>query len=437
MKKRGIVLVCLCLAVIIGSTGCNLIKKTAKEDKLTDEDIEEIGELMEDYVDALRNWEYEPLYDLTTLDLDGKDSWLPNSIQMQRDAEPGSERADEFEYCKYIASTIEADYDLDDLEFDNGKAFLEVDFSTVYWAEVSWQEYKNANGMVSDLKRTDKKEHVSDEITFKKVDGEWKITRTESLFDLLLFYCNTPRLSGADVEYTDYVETEPEVTQTFNIVPVTEEQYINAMDYNHYELYISQDNIEAFEERYFEESCGDFDFDGNGATESIYFGYMEDYGPYFSITVYDPEADGVYFCYNTLPDACIDPDGDGSFVMYVTDNGMVVTYSYEEDGFYKCETIVYNKIFFPDSYYRYEKDLSTGSENYYTNFIQGLSDDDVISAGEYETVIGNCANSANVIVYNKGFAPGSCIEAPQASITYDEWRTRDEMSDYYESIIDG
>ena len=170
MKKRGIVLVCLCLAVIIGSTGCNLIKK-----------IEEIGELMEDYVDALRNWEYEPLYDLTTLDLDGKESWLSNSIQMQRDAEPGSERAAEFEYCKYIASTIEADYDLDDLEFDNGKAFLEVDFSTVYWAEVSWQEYKNANGMVSDLKRTDKKEHVSDEITFKKVDGEWKITRTESL----------------------------------------------------------------------------------------------------------------------------------------------------------------------------------------------------------------------------------------------------------------
>ena len=436
MKKSGLLCVSLCAVLIMSSAGCNLTGGIGKT-KNKKQDVEEIEELVEEYVDALQAWDYEPLKTITSFDLDHTYSWLKNTIDWQKDGAPGSQENFEYEYCKYVASTIEADYDLDDLLIDDDEADLDIVFSTVRWTDVCWNDYENTESLLSDLTKVRERVEVSDELVIKKVDGEWIIKKSDNLFDLMLFYCNTPDLiSSQGTDWTaEWTEEQPEESLRLPD-PVTPEQYNRAMEYNVYELYVSEENIEAFEERYFKESCGEYDFDGNGAPEVIYFGWMEDYGAYFQITVYETEADGVYFCYSDIPSECVDPEGNGSLVMYVTDKELVVTYSYVDNETYICETTVFNKILFPDAYYRCEKDLKAGTESYYTNYIKDLDDDDVMSASEYNAALMDYASRAEVIIYSKGYTPGSTVESPKISAAYDEWRTHDEMCDYYESIIE-
>lgn len=419
MKLTKIVASALAFSTALGIAGCNSHNK--KKDR------EEIDSLVQDYVEAMREFDYEPLAEVTAIDFEKEYSWFINVTDY-----PNTDFLDEFtyEYCKYTASTIEADYDIEDIEFEEDEATLKVTFSIVDWTSVCWGTFDDTESMLDVLKNTDERRTIKDKLTFEYSDGEWELVKSKSFTDIMIFYCNTPALYSY-YEWIDETEPEPEPTESTQPEPVTHEQFLGAMDYYHYELIVSSDSIIAMQNSYMDKLCFEHDFNGDGSPEMCYFARNPGTGDsYLEYCEYIPLSDGIVFNYIAIPDACINPDKDGSFVLYATEKEFVFTCSYTEDNKTIVETEVYNFSSFPEGYYRLEKDLATGKEECFTNLGKDYGEDDPMDVSQYNSVIKDLTDRASLIFVERNndlqFAPG---------ISHlDELRTYEEAVEYYESF---
>ena len=156
MKLTKIVASALAFSTALGIAGCNSHNK--KKDR------EEIDSLVQDYVEAMREFDYEPLAEVTAIDFEKEYSWFINVTDY-----PNTDFLDEFtyEYCKYTASTIEADYDIEDIEFEEDEATLKVTFSIVDWTSVCWGTFDDTESMLDVLKNTDERRTIKDKLTFE------------------------------------------------------------------------------------------------------------------------------------------------------------------------------------------------------------------------------------------------------------------------------
>ena len=119
MDGKKVAAAVLALAMTAGIAGCDKTKKHQ----------EQIGELMDNYVEAFMFHDADDILELTNWDEDAKE---------YKEIKNTFDRVEEsmYDYEEYIYSTIEINYDMDDLDLKEKKATLEFEYEIVDWEQV-------------------------------------------------------------------------------------------------------------------------------------------------------------------------------------------------------------------------------------------------------------------------------------------------------------
>ena len=95
--------------------------------------------------------------------------------------------------ARYIASTINIDYDISTLIIDGDRAAIEVKYELADWEPLYLDDtYANCEEILSSLKSSDDTITIRSKITFEKVDGIWKMCQIYNLSEVMRFVYTTP-----------------------------------------------------------------------------------------------------------------------------------------------------------------------------------------------------------------------------------------------------
>lgn len=343
MKSKKIIAGILCVTLTAGFAGCDNSKK----------DREAIGKVIDACEDAFKEDDAEAFLELTDWDEDDK------SYQQVEKAMNFDFEGDDYYWDCYrlILDSIEIDYDIEDIEFKGDKASISVKYEVLDWKDVNFKvndlylTYKDA---IEDEKDTIS---IKGKIDFKLVDGEWKINKITNLDELFSFngliiepdYVPTPAPDPTESQPTvsDPTETQPTETQPVTTEPTGTSETTAFAD--SYEKAIKAfieileqniDDIHLVEAVFGIEPTGLYDLDGNGLPELF---FISDDGNEYSASLHVYEYNeyaGEAIEVITSPEF-ITQGQVSSYILYVTDKELIVTYSYGESYFLHVSTDMY------------------------------------------------------------------------------------------------
>ena len=251
-----------------------------------------------------------------------------------------------------IFDTIEIDYDVDDIEVNGDKASVKVKYEIIDLSEVDFK-VANLNLTFKDaVKDTKETSSIKAKIDFELEKGEWKIKKITNLDNLFAFMVmiNPPEYVPTPVP--DPTETQPTVTDPTGTQPVTTEpsettpttafadSYDKAVKAFIEILEQNRDAIWAVESTFGIEPVGLYDLDGNGLPE---FFIISDDGNEYSATLHIYEYNeyaGEAIEIITSPEF-ITQGQASSFMLYLTDKELIVTYTYGESYYLHVSTDMY------------------------------------------------------------------------------------------------
>ncbi|MBR3340123.1 MAG: hypothetical protein IKG30_00760 [Clostridiales bacterium] len=333
MKTKKIVSVVLCAAFISGIAGCTENKKPTNESRIysvVNEYGEALTDLDGDAVLGLTDWKKDSTYYMAAKDLFDITGY---DIEMQR--------------CyREIASTIELDYELTDIEVKDNKASLELSYELVDWESVfdGPNGYSDYDEVITALKNTSGSVSIKGKISFVLEDGEWKISRITSLADVLGFLFDYPYITFVGPAEPDPTGTGPSDTTPTGIDPtgtVFADSYDKAIIAYVDILKENTDDIRAVEELYDIDTVGLYDIDRNGIPELFFISVSSD--NYSSVLhvyeyrEYKGEADEVI----TVPNILARGQASGNFMIYVTDKELIATHTYGDESTYHIESEIF------------------------------------------------------------------------------------------------
>ena len=337
MKYKKIIASILCIAFTAGFAGCDNTKK----------DREAISEIIDQCEDAFKDDDAEAFLELTNWDEDDDKYQVAEELM-------NFDYSDEYfiECYNLIFDTIEIDYDVDDIEVNGDKASVKVKYEIIDLSEVDFK-VANLNLTFKDaVKDTKETSSIKAKIDFELEKGEWKIKKITNLDKLFAFVVmiNPPEYVPTPVP--DPTETQPTVPDPTDTQPVTTEpsetprttafadSYDKAIKAFIEILEQNRDAILAVESTFGIEPVGLYDLDGNGLPE---FFLISDDGNEYSATLHIYEYNeyaGEAIEIITSPEF-ITQGQASSFMLYLTDKELIVTYTYGESYYLHVSTDMY------------------------------------------------------------------------------------------------
>ena len=337
MKYKKIIASILCIAFTAGFAGCDNTKK----------DREAISEIIDQCEDAFKDDDAEAFLELTNWDEDDDKYQVAEELM-------NFDYSDEYfiECYNLIFDTIEIDYDVDDIEVNGDKASVKVKYEIIDLSEVDFK-VANLNLTFKDaVKDTKETSSIKAKIDFELEKGEWKIKKITNLDKLFAFvvminppeYVPTPVPDPTETQPTvpDPTDTQPVTTEPSETTPTTAfaDSYDKAIKAFIEILEQNRDAILAVESTFGIEPVGLYDLDGNGLPE---FFLISDDGNEYSATlhIYEyKEYAGEAIEIITSPEF-ITQGQASSFMLYLTDKELIVTYTYGESYYLHVSTDMY------------------------------------------------------------------------------------------------
>ena len=293
MNYKKVIASILCVACAAGFAGCDN----------TEKDREAISKVIDDCADAFRDDDAEAFLELTCWDEDDKDyrqieEYMNYSID------------EDYRECyDLIFDTIEIDYDVDDIEVNGDKASVKVKYEIIDLSEV---DFKVAN------------------LNLTFMDAVKDTKETSSI------------KAKIDFELENPTDTQPVTTEPSETTPTTAfaDSYDKAVKAFIEILEQNRDAIWAVESTFGIEPVGLYDLDGNGLPE---FFLISDDGNEYSATlhIYEyKEYAGEAMEIITSPEF-ITQGQASSFMLYLTDKELIVTYTYGESYYLHVSTDMY------------------------------------------------------------------------------------------------
>lgn len=336
MNYKKVIASILCVACAAGFAGCDNTEKNR----------EVISKVIDDCADAFRDDDAEAFLELTCWDEDDKDyrqieEYMNYSID------------EDYRECyDLIFDTIEIDYDVDDIEVNGDKASVKVKYEIIDLSEVDFK-VANLNLTFKDaVKDTKETSSIKAKIDFELEKGEWKIKKITNLDKLFAFmvminppeYVPTPAPDPTETQptVTDPTGTQPVTTEPSETTPTTAfaDSYDKAVKAFIEILEQNRDAIWAVESTFGIEPVGLYDLDGNGLPE---FFIISDDGNEYSATLHIYEYNeyaGEAIEIITSPEF-ITQGQASSFMLYLTDKELIVTYTYGESYYLHVSTDMY------------------------------------------------------------------------------------------------
>ena len=336
MNYKKIIASILCIAFTAGFAGCDN----------TEKDREAISKVIDDCADAFRDDDAEAFLELTCWDEDDKDyrqieEYMNYSVD------------EDYRECyDLIFDTIEIDYDVDDIEVNGDKASVKVKYEIIDLSEVDFKVANLNLTFMDAVKDTKETSSIKAKIDFELEKGEWKIKKITNLDKLFAFvvminppeYVPTPVPNPTETQPTvpDPTDTQPVTTEPSETTPTTAfaDSYDKAVKAFIEILEQNRDAILAVESTFGIESVGLYDLDGNGLPE---FFLISDDGNEYSATLHIYEYNeyaGEAIEIITSPEF-ITQGQASSFMLYLTDKELIVTYTYGESYYLHVSTDMY------------------------------------------------------------------------------------------------
>ena len=336
MNYKKVIASILCVACAAGFVGCDN----------TEKDREAISKVIDDCADAFRDDDAEAFLELTCWDEDDKDyrqieEYMNYSID------------EDYRECyDLIFDTIEIDYDVDDIEVNGDKASVKVKYEIIDLSEVDFKVANLNLTFMDAVKDTKETSSIKAKIDFELEKGEWKIKKITNLDKLFAFvvminppeYVPTPVPDPTETQPTvpDPTDTQPVTTEPSETTPTTAfaDSYDKAIKAFIEILEQNRDAILAVESTFGIEPVGLYDLDGNGLPE---FFLISDDGNEYSATLHIYEYNeyaGEAIEIITSPEF-ITQGQASSFMLYLTDKELIVTYTYGESYYLHVSTDMY------------------------------------------------------------------------------------------------
>ena len=377
MDGKKVAAAVLALAMTAGIAGCDKTKKHQ----------EQIGELMDNYVEAFMFHDADDILELTNWDEDAKE---------YKEIKNTFDRVEEsmYDYEEYIYSTIEINYDMDDLDLKEKKATLEFEYEIVDWEQAYYGTYSSFEEFLDALKNVKDTNKFEGKIVFELEGKEWKISRI-SKFSGMFEYVDWFPDVRSDVDYTDDTD--------YSDGPTPDDDYKNEVAAC---LQVLSDNEKAIRkdaEIYGKEFTNIYDMNADGHYEVMFVSAddVNDDNSSASLHIYS---------FNWYAGECIEmitipyvvfpvQDGHGGkFSVVVTYGGIVITYASVEQDVTHVETKIYGFDFDlqrnysravsenADTLYFEKKDgnYSEISEDEYMNNVKLLVDNSIVLIGYNE-----------------------------------------------------
>ncbi|MBR3141706.1 MAG: hypothetical protein IKF09_00995 [Clostridiales bacterium] len=197
MKLDRAVTYFICASMVIGITGCDMfgVRKTmgAVNDALKNFNTA-LNDLDCDGIRSVTDWTEEDF------DYDN----IENLLDVNR---YGDIEGKGFVSCaKYIASTINIDYDIKSLDVYSGGASIDVTYELVDWKTVYSEKHNSYDEVLKALKDSEDTLTVDSRITFENINGEWRLCQIFDLNDVLSFIYAVPDVNAdaaGDGSFTD------------------------------------------------------------------------------------------------------------------------------------------------------------------------------------------------------------------------------------------
>ena len=336
MNYKKVIASILCVACAAGFVGCDN----------TEKDREAISKVIDDCADAFRDDDAEAFLELTCWDEDDKDyrqieEYMNYSVD------------EDYRECyDLIFDTIEIDYDVDDIEVNGDKASVKVKYEIIDLSEVDFKVANLNLTFMDAVKDTKETSSIKAKIDFELEKGEWKIKKITNLDKLFAFvvminppeYVPTPVPDPTETQPTvpDPTDTQPVTTEPSETTPTTAfaDSYDKAIKAFIEILEQNRDAILAVESTFGIEPVGLYDLDGNGLPE---FFLISDDGNEYSATLHIYEYNeyaGEAIEIITSPEF-ITQGQASSFMLYLTDKELIVTYTYGESYYLHVSTDMY------------------------------------------------------------------------------------------------
>lgn len=336
MNYKKVIASILCVACAAGFAGCDN----------TEKDREAISKVIDDCADTFRDDDAEAFLELTCWDEDDKDyrqieEYMNYSID------------EDYRECyDLIFDTIEIDYDVDDIEVNGDKASVKVKYEIIDLSEVDFKVANLNLTFMDAVKDTKETSSIKAKVDFELEKGEWKIKKITNLDKLFAFMVmiNPPEYVPTPVP--DPTETQPTVPDPTDTQPVTAEpsettpttafadSYDKAVKAFIEILEQNRDAIWTVESTFGIEPVGLYDLDSNGLPE---FFIISDDGNEYSATLHIYEYNeyaGEAIEIITSPEF-ITQGQASSFMLYLTDKELIVTYTYGESYYLHVSTDMY------------------------------------------------------------------------------------------------
>ena len=419
MKLKKITAAVLCFAFAAGIAGCTEKNKVSPEDS--------IDSIMEDYTEALQDFDGWAVLDLTGWDDDDREY-----REIEELLDIGNYDRDVQGCYKIIASKMKVDYDMDDVKLKETKASLNVTYELIDWKMTFAKGCAGYEDMEARLKELKPVVEMEGKISFVFEDGEWKISKITELPHVFSFTEEKPWvLTGT--EPTEPTVTEPSATDTVSTETKTDD-ISEIIDAAVYHLQANEAPIRAVEDSFHEDAVGVYDINGDGITELYYLACDANYGgEVYSadlyIAVYNEFA-GEYVRQIVVPQVIYQAADGGCYIMFITDKELIITHSGGEESMYTTETEVFDLNSWTSvarykriSYYDYNP--VSGIETYtYEYFLNG----NPMMQDDYNSVMTDYINRTQMVIDRNSDPLSTDIEYPLIG------KPSVGMKDYYQAV---
>ena len=428
MKLKKITAVMLSLSVILSFAGCDSFG--------TKKEAGRIKGVIDAYAEALADEDADEVIDQT--DFGKKDEewglikhYLDNSYYEEGYGETGAK------IFKYIISTIEIDYDINSAEISKDEASLKVKYKMVDWEQVLNGDYPDYDYLLKNIKKCDDTTTIKGKIELELIDGEWKITKLSNFEDIFEFVLALPYndIIGPQPTppepTTPTLPTETDPTVTTPTGTSSGDEYNYAIEACLWTLNYNKEHIKSVENTFNEPVVGICDINNDGIPE-LY--YLTDDSAGFSakmVMCYYNEFAGEMIEICTIPSIIYMAADGGYFIIYKTNNNLIVSYSGGEESLWHVNSDVYDFNWnLKASYERNE--YFDGYDSYtYEYFKDGKE----ISEAEYIEVISDYIYYADTVVASNYIPLSSEIEAPLGYKPEISMMSYDDAVSYLTSLL--
>ena len=338
MSFKKVVAVVLAVFMTVGFSGCDKNKKDRKE----------IENLMDDYIAAINDFDFDGVVELSDWDEDDA-SYVAFKETLGYEF-PNDEQKS---FYKCIASTATLNYKSEDIEFDGDKATLNAKYEIVNWSEaIRGKSFSDLQELLGLIKDCDETRTVRVRFNLAKTGDGWKLHQVSNVSDLLDFVIALKNitLGGFDPDVTDPTDptgdTQPSGnTESILGYPEVAGEYIRVLEEN-------KAAIDNFHVDFGRLPCGVYDINGDGTVELYFFAEGEGQGfktGTFYVYTFDPSSGKAVPVVTAKDVAKTGVQSGGDYVVFVSGGKIGIMYTDGEEALFSYETDIFTIDFTNDT----------------------------------------------------------------------------------------